>query len=44
MSGSQNPRRESSERLISLDRATASEACHELFLDLRHVDVLGERG
>jgi hypothetical protein len=35
--------RESSLRLISLDRPTSSEACDELFLDLPDVDVLGER-
>jgi hypothetical protein len=35
---------ESSLRLQAIDRATASEAGDELFLDLRHVDVLGERG
>jgi hypothetical protein len=32
----------SSERLISLDSATASEASDERLLDLGDVDVLGE--
>jgi hypothetical protein len=37
-------RSESSTRLTSGDRATASEACDELFLDLPDVDVLGDGG